>query len=80
MAAPGITGKKVGRPSKTASVPPSERGSHALSIPAAGRMIGLSRGASYEAAKRGEIPTLAFGFRRVVPKAPWLRMLGIEGT
>ena len=59
-------------------IPPSERGSHAYSIPQAGRMIGLSKAAAYGAAKRGEIPTQAYGGRKIVPKAPWDRKLGIE--
>jgi hypothetical protein len=32
-----------------------------LTVPQAGAMIGLSRAASYEAAKRGDIPTIAIG-------------------
>jgi hypothetical protein len=38
----------------------------------------LSRNASYEAAKRGEIPTIAFGSRLIVPRIPWLRKLGAD--
>jgi hypothetical protein len=82
---PGVTGRKSTktrqkkhRPTQ-ARAPPSERGTHAYSIPQAGRMVGLSRGASYAAAARGEIPTEWFGDRGVVPKAPWHRKLGIEG-
>jgi hypothetical protein len=41
-------------------------------------MIGLSKAAAYEAAKRGEIPTQEYGGRKIVPKAPWDRKLGIE--
>lgn len=41
----------------------------AVSIPEAGRRIGISRKAAYAAAKRGEIPTLRFGRRLVVPLA-----------
>jgi hypothetical protein len=75
---PDVTCRTSGsRPKKVCS-PPSERGSHAYSIPQAGRMVGLSRGASYAAAKRGEIPTIPFGDRLVVPKAPWHRKLGLE--
>jgi hypothetical protein len=59
-------------------VPPSETGTLAYSIPQAGRMIGLSRNASYEAAKRGEIPTIAFGSRLIVTARPWLRKLGAD--
>jgi hypothetical protein len=42
-------------------------------------MAGLSRNAAYEAANRGEIPTLIFGRKKVVPKAVWDRKLGLVG-
>ena len=45
------------------------------SVPAAGAMIGLGRQASYEAAKRGEIPTLKFGRRLIVPLPAWRRKI-----
>jgi hypothetical protein len=41
-------------------------------LPLAGKVLGLSRNASYEAANRGEILVLKFGRRKVVPTA-WLR-------
>ena len=47
-------------------------------VPLAGAALGLSRNKAYEAAKRGEIPTLKFGKRLVVPTAPLRRMLGLE--
>jgi hypothetical protein len=76
-----VTGRKPigggGRRQKSQS-PPSERGTHAYSIPQAGRMIGLSRAASYAAAKAGQIPVQKSGERFVVPNAIWDRHLGIE--
>lgn len=69
MSRPEIAGKKVA---------PSERGTLAYSVPQAGAMVGLSRNASYEAAKRGEIPTVLFGSRLIVPRAVWLRKLGVD--
>jgi hypothetical protein len=42
------------------------------SVPLAGKALGLSRNASYEAARRGEISVLEFGKLRRVPTA-WLR-------
>jgi hypothetical protein len=53
----------------------------AVPVPLAGRAIGgLSRGSSYEAAKRGEIPTIEIGRRKAVPTS-WLRSrLGIESA
>jgi excisionase family DNA binding protein len=44
-------------------------------VPEAGALIGLSRNASYEAAKRGDIPTIRFGKQIKVPKAAFHRML-----
>jgi hypothetical protein len=84
MAPPEVTGRKPMLQGKKARVgalpqpPPSERGSLAYSIPQAGRMIGLSRAASYEAARRGQIPYQEYGKRKIVPRAIWLRRLGIE--
>jgi hypothetical protein len=49
----------------------------AYSIPEAGAMVGLSRNGSYDAARRKEIPVLAFGRKKIVPKALWHRKLGI---
>ena len=43
-------------------------------VPLAGKALGLSRNASYEAAKRGEIKVLNFGRRKVVPTA-WLKKI-----
>jgi hypothetical protein len=43
-----------------------------LPIPVAGRALGLGRGASYEAAQRGDIPTIPTGHKKPVP-TKWLR-------
>jgi len=43
-------------------------------------MIGLSVNPSYAAAKKGEIPTVRVGGLLIVPKALWLKKLGIEAT
>ena len=77
---PGVPGPITsGRQKRSRKrTPPSERGTHAYSIPQAGRMIGLSRGASYAAAKAGEIPTQQYGERFIVPKATWDKKLGIQ--
>ena len=49
----------------------------AYTVPQAGEMIGLSRNGSYDAARRGEIPVLQFGKKKVVPKALWHAKLGL---
>jgi excisionase family DNA binding protein len=49
-------------------------------VPEAGRLLGLSRNASYEAAKRGDIPNLRIGRLLLVPKIPFHRMLEMTGS
>jgi excisionase family DNA binding protein len=46
-----------------------------ISVPEAGRQLGLSRNSAYEAANRGEIPTIRIGRRLLVPVAAFDRML-----
>jgi hypothetical protein len=55
-------------------------GEFGLTVEEAGAMIGLSHSAAYRAAKKGQIPTIRAGRCLVVPKAVWLRHLGIEPT
>jgi hypothetical protein len=48
-----------------------------VSVPFAGmEILGLSRQGSYDAARRGEIPTIRLGRRLVVPVIPLRRLLG----
>ena len=49
-------------------------------VPEAGEMLGLTRNASYEAAKRGDIPTIRIGKLIRVPKAAFHRMLERAGV
>ena len=49
-----------------------------ITVPLAGQLLGLSRNKAYEAAAKGEIPTIKFGKRIVVPTMPLRRMLGLE--
>jgi excisionase family DNA binding protein len=48
--------------------------------PEAGQMLGLTRNATYEAAKRGEIPVIRIGKLLRVPKAAFDRMLEAAGA
>jgi excisionase family DNA binding protein len=48
--------------------------------PEAGQMLGLTRNATYAAAKRGEIPVIKFGKLMKVPKAAFDRMLREAGA
>jgi excisionase family DNA binding protein len=45
------------------------------SVVEAGRLLGLGRSASYEAARGGELPTIKIGGRYKVPKAALQRLL-----
>jgi excisionase family DNA binding protein len=49
-----------------------------LTIPEAAKLLGIGRSAAYEAARRGDLPTLSFGRRRVVPSAALEQMLKFE--
>jgi hypothetical protein len=46
--------------------------------PDTAKLLDLGRSAVYQAAARGEIPTLAFGSRKVVPTAALRRLLQID--
>ncbi len=50
-----------------------------LTVPEAGRLLGLGRNAAYEAAARGEIPTIKIGKLLKVPKIAFERMLERAG-
>ena len=55
---------------------PRDRGPYGLSIVAAGKLIGLGKNASYDAAKAGKIPVMEFGKQKIVPRLPWLKKIG----
>jgi excisionase family DNA binding protein len=47
-----------------------------LKVEEAARLLGIGRGSAYEAARRGEIPTIRLGRRVLVPRAKLLELLG----
>ncbi|RUU86114.1 DNA-binding protein [Mesorhizobium sp. M7A.F.Ca.MR.176.00.0.0] len=49
-----------------------------MTVPEAGAKLGLSRNGSYDAAARGEIPTIKIGKLLKVPKAAFERMLSLK--
>jgi excisionase family DNA binding protein len=53
-----------------------KRATYTLDVAAA--ILGISRAAAYQAARRGEIPTLRFGKRILVPQKALERLL--DGT
>ena len=50
------------------------------SVEEAGRVLGLGRAAAYEAARRGQIPTLRIGKRVLVPIRALERLLENAGS
>jgi excisionase family DNA binding protein len=47
-----------------------------ISVEDAARLLGISRGLAYEAARRGELPTIRLGRRLLVPRARLLELVG----
>lgn len=47
--------------------------------PTTGQLLNLSRQSTYDAANRGEIPTIRIGRRLLVPTAALYRMLAVDG-
>jgi excisionase family DNA binding protein len=46
-----------------------------ISVPEAAERLGISRNLAYEAARRGDIPTIRIGKRFLVPVAAFERLL-----
>ena len=51
-----------------------------LSLPEAANALGIARSSAYEAARRGEIPTIRIGKRILVPVVALERMLAEAKT
>lgn len=49
-----------------------------ISVPEAARRLGIGRNQGYEAAARGEIPTIRLGKRLLVPVAAFEAMLAVK--
>jgi hypothetical protein len=62
------------------TAPPDPTLEPVVTVERAGQVLGLSRGSAYEAVKRGEIPSLRFNRRVVVPTARLLAMLREGGA
>jgi hypothetical protein len=56
------------------------RGKATISVPEAGQILGLGSHGAYDAARRGEIPTLRFGRTLRVPVHALLEMLDAHET
>ena len=51
-----------------------------LSVPEAGKQLGLGKNGAYAAAARGELPVLRFGSRLRVPVVAFEQMLAEAGS
>jgi excisionase family DNA binding protein len=69
---PDVVTTAAGTPADATELPPT------ISVEHAAKLLGVSRSAAYRAAASGQLPTLAFGRRLLVPTAPLLRMLGLS--
>jgi excisionase family DNA binding protein len=47
-----------------------------LTVEEAAKLLGVSRGTAYEAARRGELPTIRLGRRLLVPRARLYELVG----
>ena len=47
-----------------------------ITVEEAARLLGVSRGSAYEAARRGELPTIRLGRRLLVPRHHLEAMIG----
>jgi excisionase family DNA binding protein len=61
----------AGMTSEVAELPPT------ISVEHAAKLLGLSRSAAYRAAATGQLPTISFGRRLLVPTSRLLEMLGL---
>jgi excisionase family DNA binding protein len=50
-----------------------------ISVEDAARLLGISRGLAYEAARRGDLPVIRLGRRLLVPRARLLELVGHAG-
>jgi excisionase family DNA binding protein len=51
-----------------------------LTVEETARLLGISRGAAYEAVRRGELPSLRIGRRILIPRSRLADLLDDRGT
>jgi excisionase family DNA binding protein len=51
-----------------------------MSVEDAAKLLGVSRGLAYQAARRGDLPTIRLGRRLLVPRARLLELVGVPET
>lgn len=67
--------KKKARTKAAPSKPSPTPSRMTITVPEAAERLGVGRNQAYEAAKRGQIPTIKIGKRLLVPVAAFQRML-----
>jgi excisionase family DNA binding protein len=74
--------KNLSEPPRAPSVLTSEAEGRplAVSVPEAGRLLGIGRNSAYDAVRSGQIPSLRIGGRIVVPLQALLRLLDGMGA
>jgi excisionase family DNA binding protein len=60
------------------AMPPAQHTCLTITIPEAAHRLGIGRNQGYECARRGEIPTIRLGKRKVVPLAAFEAMLAVQ--
>lgn len=48
-----------------------------ITVEEAARLLGVSRGLAYQAARDGQLPTIRLGRRLLVPRGPLLALVGV---
>jgi excisionase family DNA binding protein len=51
----------------------------AMNVQQVGQVLGISTNGTYEAIRRGEIPSTRIGRRIIIPRAAIERLLGVRG-
>jgi excisionase family DNA binding protein len=74
--------KNFSEPPRATSTSTSEADGRplAVSVPEAGRLLGIGRNTAYDAVRSGQIPSLRIGGRIVVPMQALLRLLDGMGV
>lgn len=66
------------RPPELAPVIPKPEDQPTMTVSEFAALVGVGRTAAYEAVRRGEVPSLRFRGRIVIPTAEVRRLLGID--
>jgi excisionase family DNA binding protein len=71
----GVQNKDSEKLSSMSSVVDQQQEKLALTVVEAAKILGISRGSTYNAVRRGQIPNIRIGRRIVIPRASLINML-----